>query len=851
MLPASTLAHLEWPAVCGELLRRIVSPAARERFCDASGHPLDERLLPRTTDPVLVTRRLDLLSGLEFALRRAQDFPDTKVSLAGELGDVVNTTSLLERAQRGSALDVAEIAAVTAAAVAASRAAHMFDGVADAGLERATALEQRCFSAFRAAFHELAPPAALVVQLAQSIELDAGEFRLADTASPVLGSLRAKATAARRALITAAERFIRRAGMDRALADRYWTEREGRVVVPVRSDAFSRAGGSGTITGIIHGSSSSGQTLFVEPPDLVDYGNGRREAAMAVVAEEERILARLSASIGESAPALLASLAALVELDRLQAVARLSAALRAEPPVVAVPVDGSAIRLPGARHPLMVLRGVDVVPNDIVLNVGQGLVISGPNAGGKTVALKTLGLCTLMAQAGLPLPTDRPANLPLFDAIVTDVGDDQSIAANLSTFSAHIGHVMDALREAQTDGPRVLVLLDEVAVGTDPDQGAALAEAILTALVRDGATLVVTTHYERLKILATDDPEHFINASVGFDLEHLRPTFRLRIGAPGSSSALAVARRLGMPEPVLRHAEVLLADQRVRVDALLQQIEAERERLHEENEALQKEWRTLKNERAAFEEKEKRAEASAAARRRKAHDAAVAALRGLEEELKERRKALRKSSDTRTDASGVTDPEARTLARDARGQIALHRLEDTQTVGAAIARLDVGSKVKVGSLGVEGAVVAIKGDKVTVQLPLAKVTVDRSELSAGTEAAKALRSGKRASQTSSAADGEVDRARYFGVDPYPVEARVDNVVDLRGVRAEEALALVEVGLDRALGDDADLVIVRHGHGSGALRRVVREHLPRLGHVHRFRSGLPSEGGDAVTIVWIR
>src|SRR5690606_22699339 len=180
--------------------------------------------------------------------------------------------------------------------------------------------------------------------------------------------------------------------------------------------------------------------------------------------------------------------------------------------------------------------------------------------------------------------------------IVTAVVDDQSTAANLSTVGALIGHVMDALAEAERAPGSVLVLLDEVAVGTDPDQGAALAEAILAALVQRGATLVVTTHYERLKLLATEDAEHFVNASVGFDLEQLRPTFRLRIGAPGSSSALAVARRLGMPDAVLRHAESLLADQRVRVDALLQQIEAERERLHDEQQALERAWRTFRNE---------------------------------------------------------------------------------------------------------------------------------------------------------------------------------------------------------------------------------------------------------------
>lgn len=847
MLPASTLAHLEWPVVCSELLRRVVSRAAWERFCDSSGEPQADLLLPRSTDPELVTARFAALRGLEVALMRAQDV-DVRISLAGELAEVIDTAPLLERAQRSSALDVVEIAAVTTAAVAAERASAMFRAVAEGALERASAEEQHCFGVFQACFTDLAPPSALVARLAQSIEREAGEVRLADGASEALGGLRARASAARRALITAAERLIRRPGMERALADRFWTEREGRVVLPVRSDAFSRAGGTGTVSGIIHGSSASGQTLFVEPPELVELANARREALVAVRAEEERILARLSAQIGEAAPALVASLAALVDLDRLHAVWRLSRDLEGQVPEVTMPEDGREVALLGARHPLMVLRGTDVVPNDIVLRVGQALVISGPNAGGKTVALKTLGLCILMAQAGLPPPTRLPATIPLFASIVTDVGDDQSIAANLSTFSAHIGHVMDALAEAERAPGSVLVLLDEVAVGTDPDQGAALAEAILAALVQRGATLVVTTHYERLKLLATEDAEHFVNASVGFDLEQLRPTFRLRIGAPGSSSALAVARRLGMPDAVLRHAESLLADQRVRVDALLQQIEAERERLHDEQQALERAWRTFRNEKAAFEEKEKKAEATAAARRKKAHDAATAALRGLEEEIKQRRKAMRRDGDPPVDASGVTDPEARALARAVRAQLTQPGEREAAAPSGPPVALQLGVVVHVARLGAQGTITAIKGDKITVQLPLAKVTVDRAELQTPTVAgARATRPSR---PTVTAEFAAPDVARHFGADAAPVEARIDNVVDLRGARAEEALTMLEVGLDRAIGDDIEIVILRHGHGSGALRRSIREHLPHLAHVRRFRPGLPAEGGDAVTVVWV-
>jgi len=847
MLPASTLAHLEWSRVCEELLRRVVSPAAQDRFRDDDGLPAPERLAPRTLDPGIVMRRLEALGGLEFALRLAMDLGEGRVSLAGELVEIVDTERLLERAQRGSALDVGELAAVSLAVVAASRLAVMFERVATERLERVSVEERAGFAALQDTLRGLAPRASVAAELERSIERENGEFRLSDRASEALGRLRAEAGGARRSLISAAERLLRRQGMEKALADRYWTEREGRVVLPVRSDAFSRAGRTGTVSGIIHGSSSSGQTLFVEPPELVELANARREAQMAVFVEEQRILAKLSAMVGESGPELLQSLSALVELDRLHACLRLSRDLDACAPIVTVPKPGARISLRAARHPLMVLRGTEVVPNDIALDVGQALVVSGPNAGGKTVALKTLGLCALMAQAALPLPTDGPAELPLFGGLITDVGDDQSISANLSTFSAHIGHVMDALTAAEVDAPAVLCLLDEVAVGTDPDQGAALAEAILTTLVARGATLVVTTHYERLKLLATEDPARFINAAVGFDLEQLRPTFRLRMGAPGSSSALAVARRLGVPEDVLSRAETLLADSRLRVDALLQQVEAERERLHEENLALQRAWRQVRAEQAALADKDARAETRAAVRHQRAHDAAAAALRELEDEIKDRRKSLRK--ETIAAAEGVSDPQARDFARAVRSQIASHAPKTQESTGAPVVALELGQKVRVARLGSEGSIVAIKGDKVTVQLPLAKVTVERGDLEAPGSSSRAAQKPAAAARPEAWAADDV--SRFFGANASPVQAKIDNVVDLRGVRAEEALTLVEVGLDRALGDDVDVVILKHGHGSGALRKVVREHLPRLSHVHRYRPGLPAEGGDAVTVVWVR
>ncbi len=567
---------------------------------------------------------------------------------------------------------------------------------------------------------------------------------------------------------------------------------------------------------------------------------------MAARAEERRVLAELSARVGAQAEALEEGLLALERLDRIRARLRLGEALEALPPRVEDPGDAEArLALRAARHPLMVLAGTEVVPNDLDVKVGGGLVISGPNAGGKTVALKTLGLCVLMTQAGLRLPTGAPASVPLYRAVVTDVGDDQSISANLSTFSAHIGHVIEALERAADDPAGTLVLLDEVAVGTDPEQGAALAEAILRRLSERGATAVVTTHYERLKLLATHGPPGaFANAAVGFDLARLRPTFELRLGVPGSSSAIAVARRLGVEEAVLGQAEAMLSDDRLQVDVLLQALEAERIALQASREELEKERRALADHEARLVARERRELEQAELRRAKAHQAATHELRELEGEIRRRRKQLRKAPPSGSAEGQPADADARRFAREAREGVAKGRLPRAPAPGDVPALPEVGDRVYVETLNAEGEVLAVKGEKITVQLPRAKTTVDRSALRARRRPAPAMARVAPVRMPSQA-------GRHFGGDARPVEARIDNVVDLRGQRAEDALLQLEVFLDRAIVEDQDVLIVRHGHGSGALRRAIREHLPHLGHVHTHRPGLPPEGGDAVTVVWVK
>ena len=835
---SSCLQHLEWGRLCEHLDARLRSPLAT-----AGRDREDGPAWARSTRREEIERWLTEQDGLEAAL---QWHPELNVGQ--QLQRIEPLAEELVRASRSASLEPAELLAVGELADALGRLSPLGRSPDPSVLAIASEAARAGHAALCEALPGLRAHAELAAALLRSITLDGpqGEPAVADAASPALARARAQVRSARQALVRGAERLVRSSALTDALADRYWTEREGRVVLPVRSSGFSRAGSQGTVTGIIHGASTTGHTLFVEPPQLVDDNNRLREAQMAARVEERRVLAELSARVGEAAPALAEGLVALERLDRIRARLRLGEALSGQRPQVIDPeADDAEVDLEAARHPLMVLAGTTVVPNDLRVPTGGALVVSGPNAGGKTVALKTLGLCVLMTQAGLRLPTAAPARVPLYRAVITDVGDDQSISANLSTFSAHIGHVIEALRSASEDPAGTLVLLDEVAVGTDPEQGAALAEAILRRLTQRGATVVATTHYERLKLLATQGPAGtFVNASVGFDLARLRPTFELRLGVPGSSSAIAVARRLGVDEEVLADAEAMLSDERLRVDVLLQQLEAERVALHEQQAALAAERIAVQAHEARLAARERKELEAAEVRRARAHDAASRELRALEDELRRRRKTLRKAQPQAPAEGQAPDADARAFARDAREAVWRGRLPPTPAGGEVPSLLQTGDRVFVEGLDAEGEVLAVKGDKVTVQLPLAKTTVDRSAL-------RARKGAPRAAPQVAPRPAASRAARHFGADASPVEPRFDNVVDLRGERAEDAQGLLEVFLDRAIGDDQEVVLVRHGHGSGALRRALREHLGHLRHVRAHRPGLPPEGGDAVTVVWVK
>lgn len=845
---ADARRHLAWAEVEAALSQHLRTPMARRAV--ERGELFDPQ-----QGLTAARARLSEQSGLERLLEVEQQWTASeRPRLRASLRELEDLGESLDLAERGAELSAYELLVVADLGRFAVALAELVAAASGAELDVAV----------RALLDRLGPGVAeglrlatLVDRLDRSLDREGEAPEVSTHASEELRAARATVKSRRQGLVRRAEKLMRKTELADRLSDNYWTEREGRVVLPLRSDAL---GGLRQAGAIIHGSSATGQTMYVEPGELVADNNGLREAQLSVRSEERKVLEALSRAAGEMAGPLRAAQRRAVVVDELSARLELAAALEAVTPRLVSPDrdpdgdDAPALELWGARHPLMVLEGVDVVANDLRARCGGALVISGPNAGGKTVALKTVGLCVMMAGAGLRLPTARPATVPVFRRVVTDVGDDQSIAANLSTFTAHMRHVDQALRAVSEDGGGTLVLFDEVAVGTDPEQGAALAEAVLVHLVTANATVLVTTHYERLKLLATGPhAERFANAAVGFDLARMRPTYRVHLGAPGASSAIAVARRLGLHESVLGEAERLLGDEGLKVDVLLQQIADEKEKLARARETLERERDKLGRQRESLKARERKIVDGARSRKARALDAAAKELNQLEGDLKRKRREIRKA-ERRDEVPGrgeVVPPAERKLTR--------HQPPAAPAQGEPPRDLEVGDVVKVLSLGAEGEVVEIKsgGNKVTVQLPLMKTTVARDDVRTKGEAQTApkassrLKPGKATPVFTTPNYETTSRpGRHFGDDPVPVHAGFDNTLDVRGERGEDACDQVEDFLADALARDHEVVVIKHGHGSGALRKMVRERLRTIEHAKKWRGGVSKEGGDAVTVVWV-
>ena len=662
-----------------------------------------------------------------------------------------------------------------------------------------------------------------------SICIDEGGA-VADRASPELSRARSKVKDAQNELKRRLGQLLGR--FADLLQGQYYTEREGRFVLPVRSDAHLR------VDGIVHGSSASGSTLFVEPRELTEVGNRLRLAEAEAAREEARVLVALSSELKAMHDACEAAFFACVAADLCSACTRWADETKSV--VLALPEEAK-LELREARHPLLLLTGLSVVPNDIVLHARQALIISGPNAGGKTVALKTAGLVALMVRSGLPVPARADSVVGWFDRVLCDIGDEQSIVHSLSTFSAHIVNLCSILECAS---PSCLVLLDEIAAGTDPEEGAALAAAVLEALTRRGAAVGVTTHYERLKELATQSP-HFANASVGFDFEQMAPTFRLHLGVPGPSSALAVALRHGLPEAVIARAKALLPTQALDRETALRELSRERSELEAVRHAAELDRQeaselreTLEAERHAFREQ--------AAREvdRDVRDLRVA-VRSARKELDDMRARIRSTAGDsgvlRELERGVSQVAARVALG---GEFEAHGTSGPRSEALELSpsTLRVGQTVRHRALGTTGQIIELCArDRVRLMIGAMKLLVPISELSGV------------ANRDPPKADGSKAK-RKTATMPKPIllaQRTEATTLDLRGERFEEAMNRVDAFIDRLFGINETAGFVLHGHGTGALKSGVRDHLRASTYVEHSRPAEPDEGGDAFTVFWLR
>jgi len=614
------------------------------------------------------------------------------------------------------------------------------------------------------------------------------------------------------------------------------TQREGRYVVPVKCDF------RGQLRGVVHDQSASGATLYVEPLATVELNNRWRELLLDEEREVQRILKDLSSGVAAVAPELKENVAALAEIDFALAKAIYAGEMRAVAPAI---VDGDApvpagdagealpaLRLQAARHPL--LTG-NVVPIDIWVGPDFSiLVITGPNTGGKTVALKTVGLLTLMAQAGLHIPAAQGSRVRVFSSVYADIGDEQSIEQSLSTFSSHMTHIVDILSHADRHS---LILLDELGAGTDPAEGSALARAILADLLARSATVIATTHYSELKAYAHLTPG-VQNASVEFDVNTLSPTYRLSIGLPGRSNALAIATRLGLPRDIVRAARGLMDPRKVEVEALLGRIHAERQAAIAAKEAtdaaledarklqkrLSESWHQIESERRrVLAEARAQAEDEIEAVRRRLTQAAARLEAGvLSRELL--REAMQQTQEAERELGALPRVEE---------AVAVPADVETEEEEASPAGIGVGRTVWVENLQQHAEVVSppdARGE-LEVQLGPLKTRVKASDVRPARAPAKRAPSEVQVAVPSVSVQREAP----------PVE------VDLRGMRAEEALEVLDKYVQDAYLGGLPFVRIIHGKGTGVLRQVVREHLGRHPLVRSQQTAEAREGGEGATI----
>jgi DNA mismatch repair protein MutS2 len=693
----------------------------------------------------------------------------------------------------------------------------------------------------------LIPPNGLIDAISRAIS-DRGD--ILDTASDKLANIRRDLRIARERLLSKLQRMVSDPKNAPMLQEALITQRDGRYVLPLRSEF------KGRIKSIVHDQSASGATLFVEPLAVVELNNQNRELQLAERDEERRILAELSRMTGMSAESILDTVDAVADLDLALARARYAEDLHASEPVLhalkpkrlngsqeTAPHPGSTIRLIRARHPL--LDPETVVPIDVELDERTyALVITGPNTGGKTVVLKTVGLLALMAQSGLHIPAGSGSEISVFHDIYADIGDEQSIEQSLSTFSGHIKNIIHILEKADQ---RSLIIVDELGAGTDPQEGAALARAILTNLLSRGITTLVTTHHPELKAFAHATPG-VVNASVEFDLETLQPTFHLTIGLPGRSNALAIAQRLGLPEEVLKNARAEISPEDLRAEDLLDEIHRQRDRARQARDETEKTRSQVEGLRRKLEQRLEAIEEERRSILESARAEAAEEVKSLQDEIRETRRALARARQP-LDALKMVEEQSEQLEQvveqpvERADSAALDADLEAGLRGSESRVIRLGDKVFLRTLGAQGVVSAISADEAEVQVGVLRVRTRLADLQRAGEAVEMQPAVQSPRRNNPVRDEARPAAHALGLTP----SSPGMELDLRGQRAEDALDSLERYLDAAYLAGLPFVRIIHGKGTGRLRDVVRQALGQNPHVRSHEPGGEKEGGDGVTV----
>ena len=668
-------------------------------------------------------------------------------------------------------------------------------------------------------FRSLTPNRFLEDSITNSI---LSEEEIADSASSELASIRRHMRSTEARVRDILQRLIS-SNQSKYLQESIITIRSDRYVVPVKAEHKN------AIPGLVHDVSSSGSTFFIEPMGVVKANNELRELAAREKKEIERILAELSAQCAAHKEDIGEDYTLLILLDTIFARGQLSLKMEASQPGL----SERYLRLRGARHPLLDKK--KAVANDLELGDRfDTLVITGPNTGGKTVTLKTLGLITLMAQCGLHIPAKSDSTVRVFRRVLSDIGDEQSIAQSLSTFSSHMTNIVGILKEA--DG-QTLILFDELGAGTDPVEGAALAAAVIESARELGALVAATTHYAELKVYAMTTPG-VENASCEFNVDTLAPTYRLVMGIPGKSNAFAISRRLGLPEEIIDRAAARLDAENVRFEDVLTKLDQQRQEMEkdraearrlklemEQSAGKAREYRKrLEEERSKVVEK---AQAEARAIIQEARDASDLALSELKELKKRQDLDWQQVNDGRAEARRLLNEAERSIGGAAQEPEAPPPTRPAQA----------GDTVELVSMGTRASVLSVNKDgTLQLQAGILKITAKQDE----------VRVVEGETQSQKEARRIVQRAQHT-----LRAAAAPSEIDLRGMMTDEAIAVLDRFLDTAMMGKLESVTIIHGKGTGAVRKAVREHLKRSRYIKSFRPGRYGEGEDGVTVAELR